>query len=70
MWDRWQNGEFRNAIGRLFDRGHLSIQRILLLLGKQITEPVLNRADVEAKLQEKEDEFYEITGAKREAHRA
>ena len=33
MWDRWQKGESMNAIGRLFDRGHSSIQRILLEMG-------------------------------------
>ncbi|MCJ7590925.1 MAG: IS30 family transposase, partial [Woeseiaceae bacterium] len=33
MWDRWQKGESINAIGRLFDRGHSSIQRILLEMG-------------------------------------
>ena len=33
MWERWQKGESMNAIGRLFDRGHSSIQRILLEMG-------------------------------------
>jgi len=33
MWDRWQKGESMNAIGRLFDRGHSSIQRVLLEMG-------------------------------------
>jgi len=33
MWDRWQKGESMNAIGRLFDRGHSSIQRILIEKG-------------------------------------
>ncbi len=33
MWDRWQKGESMNALGRLFDRGHSSIQRILLEMG-------------------------------------
>lgn len=33
MWDRWQKGESMNAIGRLFDRDHSSIQRILLEMG-------------------------------------
>jgi IS30 family transposase len=33
MWDRWQKGESMNAIGRLFDRGHSSIQCILLEMG-------------------------------------
>jgi hypothetical protein len=33
MWERWQKGESMNAIGRFFDRGHSSIQRILLERG-------------------------------------
>jgi len=33
MWERWHKGESMNAIGRLFDRGHSSIQRILLEMG-------------------------------------
>ena len=33
MWDRWQKGESLNAIARLFDRGHSSIQRILTETG-------------------------------------
>jgi len=31
MWDRWQKGESLNSIARLFDRGHSSIQRVLIL---------------------------------------
>jgi IS30 family transposase len=33
MWDRWQKGESMNAIGRLFDRSHSSIQGILSKMG-------------------------------------
>jgi len=33
MWDRWQRGESLNAIARLFDRGHSSIQGILAETG-------------------------------------
>jgi IS30 family transposase len=33
MWDRWQNGESLNAIARLFDRSHWSIQGILAATG-------------------------------------
>jgi IS30 family transposase len=33
MWDRWQKGESMNAIGRLFDRSHSSIQGILSKIG-------------------------------------
>ena len=29
MWDRWQKGDSLHAIGRFFDRGHSSVQRIL-----------------------------------------
>jgi IS30 family transposase len=29
MWDRWQKGDSMHDIGRLFDRGHSSIHRIL-----------------------------------------
>ena len=33
MWDRWQQGDSLHTIARLFDRGHSSIQRILLESG-------------------------------------
>ena len=33
MWDRWQKGESLNAIARLFDRHHSSVQRILSQTG-------------------------------------
>jgi hypothetical protein len=29
MWERWKKGDTLHDIGRLFDRGHSSIQRIL-----------------------------------------
>jgi len=29
MWDRWQEGVSLNEIGRMFDRGHSSVQLIL-----------------------------------------
>ncbi len=29
MWDRWQRGETLHSIGRLFDRGHSSIQKVI-----------------------------------------
>jgi transposase, IS30 family len=29
MWDRWQKGDSMKEIGRLFDRGHTTVQRIL-----------------------------------------
>jgi DNA-binding CsgD family transcriptional regulator len=33
MWYRWQKGDSMNAIARLFDRGHASVQRILAETG-------------------------------------
>jgi IS30 family transposase len=33
MWDRWQKGDSMHAIARLFDRGHASVQRILIETG-------------------------------------
>ena len=33
MWERWQKGESLNAIARLFDRHHSSVQRILAETG-------------------------------------
>ena len=33
MWDRWQEGVSLNEIGRMFDRGHSSVQRILAETG-------------------------------------
>ena len=35
MWDRWKKGDSMHTIARLFDRGHGSIQRILLETGDQ-----------------------------------
>ena len=33
MWDRWQKGDSMRVIAGLFDRGHSSVQRILLETG-------------------------------------
>ncbi len=33
MWDRWQKGDSMNAIARLFDRGHSSVQGVLSKMG-------------------------------------
>ena len=33
MWERWQQGESIAAIGKLFDRGHSSIERIFSVTG-------------------------------------
>ena len=40
MWGRWQKGEPLNAIARLFDRGHSSIQGILAETGGIRPRPV------------------------------
>ena len=33
MWDRWQKGESLHTIGRLFERSHTSVRRILAETG-------------------------------------
>ena len=33
IWDRWKRGESAHEIGRLFDRGHSSIFKILMKTG-------------------------------------
>ena len=33
MWDRWQEGESLHTIGRLFERSHTSVRRILAETG-------------------------------------
>lgn len=35
MWERWKKGDSIHSIGRLFDRGHSSIQRILSEAGEK-----------------------------------
>jgi hypothetical protein len=33
MWERWQKGESLHTIGRLFERSHTSVRRILAETG-------------------------------------
>ena len=54
MWERWQKGDSMNAIGRLFDRGHSSIQRILLEKGGLPPAP-RKRSRLSLKLAEREE---------------
>jgi len=54
MWDRWQKGESMNAIGRLFDRSHSSIQGILSKMGGLPPVP-RKRSRLSLTLAERED---------------
>ena len=54
MWDRWQKGESLNAIARLFDRHHPSIQRILAETGGIRPAP-RRRSRLSLTLAERED---------------
>ena len=33
VWDRWENGESLNSIGRSLERGHSAVQGMLLRTG-------------------------------------
>ena len=54
MWDRWQKGESLNAIARLFDRHHSSVQRILSETGG-IRPASRNRSRLALTLAEREE---------------
>ncbi len=54
MWDRWRKGESLNAIARLFDRGHSSIQHVLVERGG-IRPPSRRRSRVALRLAEREE---------------
>ena len=54
MWDRWKKGDTLNTIGRLFDRGHSSIQRILLETGG-MRPPLRKRSRIALTLAEREE---------------
>ena len=54
MWERWQKGESLNAIARLFDRHHPSIQRILAETGG-IRPAVRRRSRLALSLSEREE---------------
>jgi IS30 family transposase len=53
MWDRWQKGDSMKEIGRLFDRGHTTVQRILTENGG-IRPPVRKRSPLALTLAERE----------------
>ena len=54
MWDRWQEGVSLNEIGRMFDRGHSSVQRILAESGG-IRPPQRRRSRRALSLAEREE---------------
>ena len=54
MWDRWQEGVSLNEIGRMFDRGHSSVQRILSETGG-IRPPQRRRSRRALSLAEREE---------------
>ncbi len=54
MWDRWQEGISLNEIGRMFDRGHSSVQRILAESGG-IRPPQRRRSRRALSLAEREE---------------
>ena len=51
MWDQWQKGESLHSIAKLFDRGHSTIQGILLETGG-IRSPKRNRSRLALTLSE------------------
>ena len=55
MWDRWQKGESLHSIARLFDRGHSSIQRILMESGG--IRPALRRRSCRSLTLEEREEI-------------
>ena len=54
MWERWKQGWTLNEIGRLFDRFHTSVQKILAETGG-IRPPVRRRAECALTLAEREE---------------
>jgi len=54
MWNRWQEGVSLNEIGRMFDRGHSSVQRILAETGG-IRPPQRRRSRQALSLAEREE---------------
>jgi len=53
MWDRWKKGDTLHDIGRLFDRGHSSIQNIIQHAGG-IRPPERKRSELSLTLSERE----------------
>lgn len=54
MWDRWQKGESLHTIGRLFERSHTSVRRILGKTGG-IRPPPRRRSRLALSLAEREE---------------
>ena len=54
MWDRWQKGESLHTIGRLFERSHTSVRRILAETGG-IRPPPRSRSRLALSLAEREE---------------
>jgi len=54
MWDRWQKGESLHTIGRLFERSHTSVRRILAVTGG-IRPPPRRRSRLALTLAEREE---------------
>ena len=54
IWDRWKRGESAHEIGRLFDRGHSSIFKILMATGG-IRPPERRRSRLALTMAEREE---------------
>jgi IS30 family transposase len=54
MWERWRRGESLNSIGRLFDRGHTTVQQMLAKTGG-IQPPPRRRSRLALTLAEREE---------------
>ena len=54
MWERWRQGESLNAIGRLFDRHHTTVQGMLARTGG-IRRPPRRRSRLALTLAEREE---------------
>ena len=54
MWERWQKGDSMNAIARLFDRGHSSVQGVLSKMGG-VSTPARRRSRLSLTLSEREE---------------
>ena len=54
MWDRWRRGDSMGEIGRLFDRGHTSVYKVLAPTGG-IRPPPRKRSRLALSLAEREE---------------
>lgn len=61
MWERWKDGWTLHEIGKLFDRGHTSIQKILSASGG-IRPPERRRCATALTLEEREEISRALTG--------